>query len=276
MPPRKKRTLIVGDIHGAHIPLQQCLDRCAFDYENDELITLGDICDGWPYVYECVEILKRIRGINIIGNHDEWFRYWLETGYHSDNWLQGGKGTLRSYLRLTDREHMIERSLNYNGFITALRPEDIPQDHIEFFRNQINYYKDTKKRLFIHGGFYRLQTLESIARRYPHVFWWDRELWYQALCVSKGARLKFVEDFSEIFIGHTTTLQWTHYKKAADKYILMPNQSNDCPPMKADIIYNLDTGAGTSGRLTIMDVDTHEYWQSDPVNEIYGDFNPRG
>jgi serine/threonine protein phosphatase 1 len=46
--------------------------------------------------------------------------------------------------------------------------------------------------------------------------------------------------------------------------------------MHADIIYNIDTGAGSRGRLTIMDVDTHEYWQSDPVNDIYGSYKPGG
>lgn len=46
--------------------------------------------------------------------------------------------------------------------------------------------------------------------------------------------------------------------------------------MHADIIRNLDTGAGSSGKLTIMNIDTHDYWQSDQVNEIYGDYKPRG
>ncbi|ULT39931.1 hypothetical protein KRR40_34415 [Niabella defluvii] len=40
-------------------------------------------------------------------------------------------------------------------------------------------------------------------------------------------------------------------------------------PLNAFNIWNLDTGAGSSGRLTIMDVDTKEYWQSDPLNELY-------
>jgi len=35
--------------------------------------------------------------------------------------------------------------------------------------------------------------------------------------------------------------------------------------MKAANIYNLDTGAGHTGRLSIMDVDTKEFWQSDVV-----------
>lgn len=39
--------------------------------------------------------------------------------------------------------------------------------------------------------------------------------------------------------------------------------------MKADIIMDLHTGFGWNGKLTIMDIDTHEYWQSDNVQKLY-------
>lgn len=272
----KSKTFVVFDIHGAHIPLQQCLDRCGFDSSKDLLITIGDICDGWKYVYECVEILKKLKTINIIGNHDYWFRIWLERGSHPDFWNQGGKGTAMSYLRLTDREHLIERSYHNYGYSTSLTPDDIPQDHIDFFRNQIFYLKDRKKRLFIHGGFNRHETLEHQARLDPTNFWWDRDLWNQALSSSEDGPLNFKEEYSQIFIGHTETLYWTKYKSRPFNKILLPTEDASYAPMKADIVINGDTGAGSRGKLTIMDVDTLEYWQSDLVNDIYGDFKPRG
>ena len=40
-------------------------------------------------------------------------------------------------------------------------------------------------------------------------------------------------------------------------------------PMKAANIYNLDTGAGHAGRLTIMDIESKKFSQSDPVSELY-------
>jgi hypothetical protein len=40
-------------------------------------------------------------------------------------------------------------------------------------------------------------------------------------------------------------------------------------PMHAANIINLDTGAGASGRLTIMDVKSKKFWQSDPVHRLY-------
>jgi len=36
----------------------------------------------------------------------------------------------------------------------------------------------------------------------------------------------------------------------------------------------MDTGAGWNGRLTIMNTDTKEYFQSDKVNDLYP--NERG
>jgi serine/threonine protein phosphatase 1 len=31
----------------------------------------------------------------------------------------------------------------------------------------------------------------------------------------------------------------------------------------------MDTGAGHSGKLTIMDIDKKTFWQSDPLPELY-------
>ena len=61
-----------------------------------------------------------------------------------------------------------------------------------------------------------------------------------------------ITSFNEIFIGHTSTINWK-----TDK------------PMKAVNIYNLDTGSGHSGRLTIVEVSSKQFWQSDPVSELY-------
>ncbi len=281
------RTFVMGDPHGAHIPLQQCLERSGFDKENDLLITLGDICDGWPFVYECVEILLSIKNrIDIIGNHDEWFHKWLKSGMHPDYWDQGGFGTARSYLRAAGKDEFDYHekwAWSASGrrkriFHIPIEFEDIPPAHREFFYNQQLYYKDAQNKLFVHGGFIRSLTLaENKERKVDDLyFYWNRELWDQALSVSDGQKLKFKENLTEIFIGHTATIHWTQFKKVPGSHVLIPYANDDCPPMHADIIWNIDTGAGSKGKLTIMDVDTHEYWQSDKVNDIYGEYKPMG
>lgn len=271
------RTFVIGDIHGAERALLQCLERSGFDRENDLLITLGDICDGWAYVYECVEILLTIKNrIDIIGNHDDWFRLWLQTGVHRDGWWQGGKGTAISYLRQIDKDHMMIKRPGQAVYEHPLLPEDVPPSHHQFFRGQHMYYKDDKKRLFVHAGFERSFTLKKQQRFDPTDFCWNRSLWNAALSCHKDDKLKFAEEFSEIFIGHTATTGWTTKETRSDSGLIIPGGEPVTDPMHADIIWNLDTGAGWYGKLTIMDVDTHQYWQSDLMEFLYDEPNARG
>lgn len=245
----------MGDIHGAHLALQQCLERCGFDIEEDTLIQLGDVTDGRPYVFECVELLLKIRNlIAIKGNHDNWFNEFLQSGCHPDKWQQGGKDTAISYLRQINRADMIKAS--GDGFLVALNPGDVPDSHQLFFSRQALYYVDDSNNLFIHAGFNRRLPFKEQPQ---DVYYWDRKLWLQALSFEATARnedhagvFQMETVFNEIFIGHTPTINWK-----TDQ------------PMKAANIWNLDTGAGHNGRLTIMDLQSKQHWQSDPVEELY-------
>jgi len=251
------RTLAIGDIHGAYAALVQCLERSSFDKEQDLLITLGDICDGWPFVKECVEELLTIENrIDIIGNHDEWFKRWLTSGTHPDprgTWFQGGVGTAKSYLRGTDREGMIVKG--YPGYLCNIIREDVPLSHHQFFERQVLYYKDDQRNaFFVHAGFDRWFSISDNRTQFPMDFFWDRTLWEKAQCCRGGIRLATVDQFDKIYIGHTTCSHIDH-----------------CKPVFRGGVWNLDTGAGWEGKLTIMDVDTNAYWQSDYVTDLYPD-----
>lgn len=243
----------MGDTHGAYRAMKQCLDRASFDYESDMLIHLGDVADGHPHVYECVEELLSIKNLVAIkGNHDEWFKEYLASGIHPDQWKQGGKGTAVSYLRRINKEDMITPM--GSGFMVALNPADVPEAHQEFFRRQVLYYIDDENNLFVHAGFSRHQPFKGQT---PDIYYWDRQLWIQALSFAAKGRNKngifqMETVFNEIFIGHTSTTTWK------------TNQ-----PMHAANIWNLDTGGGHDGKVTIMDVETKQYWQSDLVTELY-------
>ena len=58
--------------------------------------------------------------------------------------------------------------------------------------------------------------------------------------------------FNEIYIGHTPTT-----------YFDLTTRMQGCN------VWNVDTGAAFKGPLTIMDIDTKEFWQSDPVKDLY-------
>lgn len=220
---RMARRFVIGDIHGAYRALRQCLERAAFDYENDHLISLGDVADGWPETRQCVDELLKIKHLTyILGNHDFWTLNWMETGVIEPIWLgQGGKATLESYA------------------------DQIPEDHIRFLKSAPPYHLHNNT-LFVHAGIDPKLPLEHQSLQ---VFLWDRNLARIAYDrYTKGIAGKLTS-FDEVFIGHT------------------PVPFNK--PLQSGEVWLMDTGAGWSGVLSIMDLETKEIFTSDGVPSLY-------
>jgi serine/threonine protein phosphatase 1 len=245
----------MGDLHGAAKALKQCLERSEFDLKKDMLIQLGDVVDGYPDVCECIERLLKIPNlIAIKGNHEDWFLEFIRTGHHPAAWDAGGEATLMSYSKWTGRELRIRKA--GDGFDSDLTPEDIPFTHRQFFESQRPFYIDKENNCFVHGGFNRFLPF---GKQDPWNFYWDRWLWEDALAYEiisnkdpDAESFYNLSKFHEIYIGHTPTLNWNLHK-----------------PMRALNILNVDTGAGHGGKLTIMNIHSKEYFQSEPVSELY-------
>jgi serine/threonine protein phosphatase 1 len=249
------REFVMGDIHGACQALKQCLQRAAFDYKKDRLIQLGDIVDRHAEAYECVEELLKIKNLIVLrGNHDDWLDEFCQTGHHPADWGHGGAATAKCYWR---HAHPKERLLtDGQEWVGLLRPEHIPEKHRRFFAGLPLYHIDEQGRCFVHAGFNRFLPFTSQP---ASTYFWDRELWTAALEWQVNERLgpgqppfQIKTQFREIFIGHTSTTGW-----------------NIHVPMRAAHVYNLDTGAGQGGRLTIMDLETKKFWQSEHVASLY-------
>lgn len=236
-----KRTVVIGDIHGADRALEQVLERVGLT-ENDTLIFLGDYVDGWSQSKEVIDRLirldERYSCIFIRGNHDTWCETWLESGSALDKWLfHGGALTVQSYEGMTEAEKA---------------------KHLEFFQRMRNYHVDADNNLFIHAGFSSMHGPDQEV--YSSNYSWDRTLWEMALTmdkrIQKDSKLypKRLKLFREIFIGHTPTI----------------NYDIDVP-INAVNVWNVDTGAAFYGKLTVMDIETKEFWQSDVVQTLYPD-----
>lgn len=252
------RTFVIGDIHGGYKALIQCLARSGFNKEEDRLISLGDIADGWSQVPECVEELLTIKNLVAIkGNHDDWAHQWLQYRVANKMWLyQGGQATYDAY--------------------SIYHPDLIEKHEIEFFSKQVSFYVDESNRGFVHGGF---TSRKGLGHEHTHTnYMWDRDLW--SLAMLSRSQTHFDEDglpsmqrffkHSEVYVGHTTTGIW-NVKKSYPEYD-DPNQAKNgriTVPMNRCNVWNLDTGGGFEGKLTIMDIDTKEYWQSDFVKDLY-------
>lgn len=257
------RTFVMGDIHGGAKALAQVLERAEFDFRKDQLIQLGDVADGWAETYECVEILLRVKYlIALRGNHDQTFNQWLKTGSHPYNWDQGALETLKSYCRAVNFDLKYQRTVKRDFqnreveyYLVNAIPEIIPQKHVDFFKKQVKYYMDGRN-IFVHAGF---DTRAPFVGQDESILYWDRSLWKTAMSAHAGGqKMKLIDTKAEeIFIGHTTTTGW-------DVDV----------PLKADIVWNMDTGAGFDGRLSMMEVNTKELYQSDNLLSLYP--NDRG
>ncbi len=235
----KSRTLVIGDVHGALRALEQVMERANVT-ANDTLIFLGDYVDGWSDAATTVNYLIQLKTTHncvfIKGNHDELFLNWLTKEKHNPQWLlHGGQATIDSYSTLS------------KGAIDV---------HIQFYENLENYYLDSKNRLFLHAGFTNEHGVEKEA--FTKSFYWDRTLWEMVLAMDKNLSTdsvyypKRLKHYAEIYIGHTVL-----------------SRINETTPQQRANVWNIDTAAALKGPLTILDVDTKEFWQSEPAYKLY-------
>ncbi|PZD79041.1 metallophosphoesterase family protein [Mesonia sp. K7] len=238
------KTFAVGDIHGGLKALKQLFESAKITTK-DQFIFLGDYVDGWSDSVKTVSFLiefqKTHRCVFLRGNHDELAYDWLRTKQDNELWFaHGGKLTQEKYLELDEKT---------------------TDEHLLFYKNLKNYHIQNNK-LFVHAGF---TNLHGPQHEYaPYMVYWDRTLWETALATNPKMsendvrfpkRLKL---FDEIYIGHTPTTRIGENK-----------------PTKAINVWNVDTGAAFKGQLSMIDIDSKEIFQSEPVYHFYPNENGR-
>ena len=235
------KTYVIGDIHGGLRALKQVLKMIS-KASDDRYIFLGDYVDGWSEASETVDFLidfsEKYNCVLLRGNHDELVYDFLKTKELNPVWLKhGGASSKKSYANVS------EEKLNR---------------HLQFYEGLQNYYIDSENRLFLHAGFTNLHGPQY--EYFPHSVYWDRTLW-EMVCsldtsISKSDMHypKRLLLFDEIYIGHTPV---TRIGKTV--------------PVNFANVWNIDTGAAFKGPLSILEVNSKEVWQSDPVWRLYPD-----
>lgn len=66
----KDRTIIIGDVHGCHLELLQLLREVEVRPSRDRIIFLGDLINKGPASRRVWEIMRRVDGESILGNHE--------------------------------------------------------------------------------------------------------------------------------------------------------------------------------------------------------------
>lgn len=235
------RKLVFGDLHGGLKALVQLLERIDLS-PDDQLIFLGDYVDGWSdsanTVTYLIELAKQNSCIFIRGNHDDLAHKWLESGEMNQKWLEhGGQSSIDAYRTFTEEQKL---------------------EHINFFREMFNFYKDDEDRLFVHAGFTNLHGPDF--EYHDTGFYWDRTLWEMALSMNENLSPddqfypKRLQHFKEIYIGHTPV-----------------TRIGESFPVNKANIWNVDTGAAFKGSISALDIDSKEVYQSDPVHTLYPD-----
>ncbi len=257
------RRLIVGDIHSRYVLMMEALEKAGFNPEEDILYSVGDLCDRGR---EPVETIRFLMGLGnhfrlVLGNHDAWLEDFLFNGKTDIDWIlyNGGGKTAEDIGKLSEEEQLEIRS--WLGRFPILRIED--------------------DIIVVHGGFpesyteKRINSLASIRRPIPlsklqmpslrkanpdlellEGLLWARSYLFSALPTEtledhgmrKKVLLQPINTEKTIFLGHSPLV-----------YL------NDSKPFISEAYHlcALDTGAGTGfGLITVMDMDTKEYWQA--------------
>lgn len=234
------KTVVIGDIHGGLRALRQVIERASLP-SGTTYIFMGDYVDGWSESAETIRFLIEFGRENpcifLRGNHDELLYDYLKHDDKKETWLlHGGASTVANYQNISEQEI---------------------EEHLVFLENLKNYYIDSSSnRLFVHAGFFSMHGPQY--EYFPNLMYWDRSLW-EMVCAMDSSISKDdpryphrLRHFNEIFIGHTPV-----------------TRIGSEVPVKFATVWNVDTGAGFKGRLTMMDVDSHTIWQSDPVYLLY-------
>ena len=171
----------------------------------------------------------------VLGNHDFWAVDWMLGRYSERMWInQGGQATIDSY-----KGNILLQDVRKHGEWLSSLPY--------YLKLIINYSFMVAVKIFL---MLRVSLVWDI---------WDRDLWGKiALKYAYPNKYKDVfstDPYDEVYLGHTTTSR----------------ARQDLLPISIDNFHLIDQGGGWEGKLTLMDIDTHEFWQSDLVKDLYPD-----
>jgi serine/threonine protein phosphatase 1 len=136
--------------------------------------------------------------------------------------------------------------LEQGGKATVKSYKDgIPRSHMKLLEESLPYHI-VDNRLFVHAG---IDPSIPLTEQSLTTFLWDRNLARVAMDFQSKGMEKRLTTFDEVYIGHTPI--------------------TGMKPLKACEVWLMDTGAGWSGVLSMMDIHTKEIFTSDPVPTLY-------
>ncbi len=213
------------------------LELSSFVVGSDDLYFLGDISDRGDKSAECLDYLYSFpRFKAVIGNHDIFLYKFLTTGVADNHWAErlGGRRTIESFNRSSMSE---ERKMEIGRWVSSWPACRVLEDSVLVHGDIPNGFSlSTLIEAEADKSAVELKESES---RIPLV--WGRDYVISAFSDEHNPPHLFNRD---IYLGHTPIGPLPRY---SEKYRL----------------HALDTGSCyEGGKLTLMDMDSHEFWQA--------------
>ena len=123
--------------------------------------------------------------------------------------------------------------------------DGVPASHLNLFERALLYHIQENK-LFVHAG---ITPGIDMTRQDLTTLLWDRSLVRKAWELYQNGDNRKLTDFEEVYVGHTP--------------VVNPG------PVQACEIWMMDTAAGWSGVLSMMNIDTKEVFTSEKVPSLY-------
>ena len=125
------------------------------------------------------------------------------------------------------------------------------ETHLKFLQSALPYFLDGEDRLFVHAGFNPDKPVEETDNP-PEDYYWSRDVYQRSFLAPV-----LPDRYREIYIGHTPTTAVSEI------------------PLKNHNVWLMDQGAAWKGFLSMLNLETKEYYQSDRVTSLYPDESGR-
>ena len=225
----RKRTIIIGDIHGCLDEFKALIELCKYDQNIDRCIIDGDLVDRGPSSAGCVQLAMDLNAEFVIGNHDDkYIRY----ARHEEKKTHTGRHHYKNPINLNEEKRKVWQTLTpemveyiskgkyviplweYNTLVmhAGVRPGPDPD------RREREEYIYTR---YIHKDDYRLLNLPGDFSQPPNSVHW-----------------------TDVYDG-TVNIVYGHDVQSLDKPVIKTND-------KGAKTFGIDTGCPFGGHLTAI------------------------
>lgn len=218
--PIKGRLFVVGDLHGCYTPLMNKLKEIEFNFQQDLLISVGDLIDRGTENVECMNLINESWFKAIRGNHEQ-MCIEASIDYEMKNMHTKHGGTWLYELPIQQQQTIIEQCRNLPIILEIkYKQKTFGFVHADIHMNNWNEFKQEvlKNNYFIEGE----QSAMQVA------------LWHRGRVRSSksNSAYKTVIGIDEIYLGHTV--------------VERPKQIDNC--------YFIDTGLVFGSFLTVVEL----------------------